>query len=65
MAVIKLRCSLRYAKEHGSPPVVVGWPFAKMTISDDRVTFASGRLVPGSRQWQVGRADIQLLWSNT
>ncbi len=59
MADIKLRCSLRYAKEHGSPSVIVGWPFASMTIADDYLTFASGRLVPGRKQWQVSRLDIQ------
>ena len=30
-----------------------------MTIADDCLTFASGRLVPGRRQWQVCRSDIQ------
>ena len=59
MADITLRCSLMYAPEHGSPPVVVGWPFATMTIAGDRLTFASGRLVPGRRQFQVARSDIR------
>ncbi len=59
MADIKVRCSLRFAKEHGSPPVIVGWPLATMTIGDDSLTFASGRLVPGRRRWHVRREDLQ------
>jgi len=59
MAEVKMRSSLRYAKHRGGPPTVIGWPFAKVSINDDRLVFSSGHLIPGRVSWEVSRSQIQ------
>ena len=56
---VKMRSSLRYAKHRGGPPTVIGWPFAKVSISGDQLLFSSGRLVPGKVSRLVSRSQIQ------
>lgn len=57
----RLRCSLRYAREGGFPEVI-GFPFARLDIDDDSLTFSGGRLVPfGRPHWTVRRDQITKL----
>jgi hypothetical protein len=53
-----LRSSLRYSREGGFP-VLIGFPFARLDIEDDTLTFSANRLVPSGRpRWSVRRDKI-------
>lgn len=55
---IRLRTSLRYSRKGGFP-TLIGYPFARLDIEDDTLTFSAGHFVPFSRpQWSVRRDAI-------
>ena len=57
----RLRCSLRFSRDGGFPEVI-GFPFARIDISEDTLAFSSGRRLPfGRRQWTVRRDQITKL----
>jgi hypothetical protein len=55
----RLRCSLKYSPRGGFP-VLIGYPFARLDIYDDRLTFSAGRLLSVPR-WTVQRDRITKL----
>ena len=55
---IRLRSSLRYSRDGGFPRLI-GFPFARLDIDGDTLTFSAGHLVPfGRPQWIVSRDKI-------
>jgi hypothetical protein len=54
---VRLRSSLRYSRDGGLPRVI-GFPFARVDIEEDTLTFSAGRLVPGRPQWTVSREKV-------
>lgn len=57
----RLRCSLRFVAEGGFPDVI-GFPFARLEIDEDILTFSAGRAVPFRRpRWTVRRDQITKL----
>ncbi len=55
----RLRCSLKYSP-HGGFPELIGYPFARLDIYDDRLTFSAARLL-GVPRWTVQRDQITKL----
>lgn len=55
---VRLRSSLRYSRDGGFPRLI-GFPFARLDIAADTLTFSAGYLVPFSRpRWTVSRDKI-------
>jgi hypothetical protein len=55
---VRLRSSLRYSPDGGIPRLI-GFPFARLDIAADTLTFSAGHLVPfGRPQWTVSRDKI-------
>lgn len=56
---MRLRCSLRFRGRKGRP-VVVGYPFARMEIDGNTLTFTTGRMAIFDRaSWSVKRNQIK------
>lgn len=57
----RLRCSLRYMSSGGFP-MLIGFPFARLDISEDELTFSAGFIVPFHRpRWTIKRSQISKL----
>jgi hypothetical protein len=55
---VRLRSSLRYS--WNGVPTVIGFPFARLDIEADTLTFSAGHLVPFDRpHWTVSRDRIK------
>ena len=54
---VRLRSSLRYSFDGGFPRLI-GFPFARLDIATDTLTFSARHMPFGSPRWTVSRAKI-------
>ena len=58
---VRLRCSLRFVGDSGSPEVI-GFPFARLDICGDTLAFFGGHGLPfGRPRWTIRRDQISRL----